>query len=455
MRYLTALAATLLLTSCKNTLPPEPKYYVKHDPNSMFIDYGPSFDTISVSMFVANTPKTNKPKTVLDLSDKGQAAFIEKLDDNAVLATALATPISLKPKSAKDDLSVFSQKRRFTFTITTSRMQPADRIIEAHLIATLPDNWTFSGWSGLSVVESDIKVANVVNALTNRAKATVGLGLDKFIEELLSTSVEQERTNTSTVTSDLTFDVIELLPRLTDKTAEFILKAPFPQVNLTGSYTVDVSLKYEGTKFIVKNIVPFSENDEKGITFKRKGILPLQTGNLDYEMPYVVRRVTGSSALTLKEGDDQAIYQYVNKQADSENEAAKISDRHPYGKAKLEIQSNIPRISALMLKGEPVTIRFNKNISRVPVCFIHQDGGELNKLLSWIKKERPKRIQAKDSNGDLLWALLKDDSSKLLAPSDLDALTIQRFALQPGDDLFDEFKPINEAHCKTSFVTAE
>lgn len=454
MKFVNVLAATLLLTACKNTLPPEPKYYAKHDPDSIFIDYGPSSDTISVSLFVANTPNTSKPKTALDLSDKGQAAFIEKLDDKTVLSTALATPISLKPKSTKDDLSAFNQKRRFTFTIATSRMQPADRIVEAHLIAKLPDDWTFSGWSGLSIVESDVKVANVVNALTNRAKATVGLGLDKFIEELLSTSVELERTNISTVTSDLTFDVIELLPRLTDTTAEFILKAPFPQVNLAGSYTVDVSLKYDGLKFIVKNIVPFSEDDEKGITFQRVGILPLQTGILNYEMPYVVRRVTGSSALTLKEDDDQATYQYVNRQADSENDEAKISDRHPHGKAKLDIQPKIPRISALMLGGEPVTIRFNDNVSRVPVCFIHQDGGELDKILSWIKKDRTNRIEAEDSNGDLLWALLKEDSSKTLTPSDLDALSIQRFALQAGDGLFADFKPINDHFCGTSFVMA-
>lgn len=386
----------------------------RDDYASTYIGIGPCHDEISVSLFVSE-PASSSPKTALDLSAEGQAAFIKRAKEFDNIHAVLAKPIKREMKKSSADDSAFTQTRKLTFTVATTKMSPADRITEAHLIATLPPGWEFIGWSGFSVVSSDVTAANVVDTLTNRFKASTGLGLDKFIEELINTSVEAERTRSTQVTSNLTFDVVEFLPRLTRNTAEFILSAPFQQVNLAGSYTVDVKLKYTG-KTRVKNVELSGKGDRALIRIIQQGYIPDNDDVMSFSMPYVVRRSTGGNQRTLKEDDDKAIYMYVEASKDPktaksarDTQVAKIGENAPFGEEALGLKINQKQVSVMYLDRQPLKFKIPYNAGEIALCAVNRSGAKLSKLLQWIDEKPKERLHSKDSNGNLIHQLVKLD----------------------------------------------
>ncbi|WP_134051637.1 hypothetical protein [Rheinheimera aquimaris] len=377
---------------------------------------GPCYDTISVSLFAsAASPATTK--TAADLHPEGQQAFIERLSKDENVYSALATPFTrtFSNETGKDD-SALVQKRKLIFTIATTRMAPADRITEAHLIAKAPTGWEFVSWSGFDTVRSDIKRSTVTDGLTNRLKASAGVA-EKVFQELAGVNFEAERTRNYLAVSDLQFDVVKFLPILTKQQAEFILSAPFPHVNVSGSYSVDVTLKYNGTHRAM--------NIELGGKPTDKKIRPIQTAFIpeyaedviSYELPYTVRRVLEGQS-TIEEDDDKAIYMYVDGSKVGVNNkvpgAAKIGSQISQGEDSLGLKANRTKVSAITINSEVLLIEFPPNVLGIPTCLINLNGAPLNELLTWVKKD-PSRLEMKDKDGKLSHRFTKLNGRKLTA----------------------------------------
>ena len=191
--------------------------------------------------------KSETPKAIFDLSDKGQAALIETYASDPKtkekLPALLGESLSKKAKKAKTDTSRAKFSRALEFSLIGSSKLPANRLYAVVLKLDLPAEWKFVNWRDFEVKDRAIKVANIATETTSDVGFSK-IPLSQFLlDEIGEAEFKATRTNKETSTRDLEFEVLEFLPILTESKATVHLRAPFPNVNVAGRYEFSVDLE--------------------------------------------------------------------------------------------------------------------------------------------------------------------------------------------------------------------
>lgn len=358
---------------------------------------GPEHDRIAVDVIVSKLPKPSA-FTALDLSAEGQAAYIEAFADTPEeIVSALTTPIKRDASQPEIDQSKLSLTRRLAFTLLTKNMLPPDGIVEAHIKAALPADWRFAGWSGFSVIEADIKTQTVDN--TARESSASNDDINRNVQSLTK------------------IGWVRILPRLHANLAEFVLNTRPRSADLSGSYTVDVTLQYEGLVGWVKTTdVSIGLGDAVHIRRSRT-IFPksVAEGQLDVRMPYVLRRVEAIVGNLLLTEEDRATYTFVDGSAGSQGGFAKVGLEIPYSSHSLGLEEATSfSISALFLEDKLLKIYVpgSDPDTESASCILSTNAKDLANFSLWVTENPSDRIAPSDNNQFLYVLMTNDDSGK-------------------------------------------
>lgn len=441
MRIVSVAGIVLLLAGCAE----KPQYYASADfvsIDSIGARGKASSPTVSIDLFATNPPRSKSAPTLLNLSAEGQAEVVKAYaGEPEKLQEVFARPISAAQTSLGSSCSALKVKRSIRLTIATNNLAPSDRITQAKIVAKASDGWRFKAAEGFEAVRSDLKIATVIDTLTRRLKGSAGVDFAGIINELVDVGAEGELTAENKVTRDLQFEVVEFLPLPREESLDFFLKAPFPQVNIAGAYTGDVTLEYDGdTKNLVITAFDYSDPTSVSASRFRCEYLPEEKNvSLDISMSYRARMVQNTlGRRSLEEDDDDVDYIDVGPETTSPSVSqsigsAVIGKQYPKTKRILDLGSlTKAETSALLLDGKPLLLFVpGEDASEdFPSCILHVDGAKLLEFKNWITADSENRVTQSDSGGRLLWALIDPltsrrlDASRLANPDDLEIVRI-------------------------------
>lgn len=410
-RKLSLLLLTLMAfqAGCFSTKRPTPRFYTE----ARFINVGGQDAEVAFDLHIASVPAP-PPATVAKLPERAVASLIEAYAADPALRNTipalLAAPIQSSPATALFDDSLVRFKKRFTFTIVPLAFHPADRIYSATLKAVAPDGWRFTGWSGFDVKERAIKIATIESVLSRKQGASVKLAAPQ-IAELAEAGVSTESARTDGFEQELGFEVVEFLPRLNDKTAELTLHAPFPQINLAGSYSVDIALEFKNPR--VQQFVQFKFDADRYIGHSIRGLrfvpdvemeLPLET----LELKYIERTVydpeggpdqSRTGAATPDEGDDRATYR--------QSDARALTPPRLFDEGELTATVDV----AMWDENKPVFFYDHSRHTKREnaICLAFRSGDEALRFADWIRVQTPEDRVVRRAGNRVLWELLLKD----------------------------------------------
>lgn len=442
LRFALLLVPTILLAGCLSSKPPKAKYYKE----AAFEGVGGWNRTVAFDLHIGVVPRA-PTKVAGQLPERALAALIEAYSTDEKMITQipslLAAPIKRSRASASFDYSLVKFKKRFTFTIVPRGFHPADRLYSATLTAKAPGGWRFTGWTGFKPKDRTINYAKVETELSQKQNASIKLAPPQ-IKELAEASLSNERQRTDSVEQDLAFEVIEFLPRLDDQTAELTLNAPFPQINVAGSYSVDIDFEFNQPE--VQRFVEFAfeKGEVTNYVLRALRFVPnLSQGNLgdlipaqsleDVSLSYVERIVFDSTstspetgASTADEGDDIATYRVV-RDVRNAGQANKRSDQQPPGAPKGTILLRSEEVKAVVVlalfEGEPVFF-YDAHAHQAPSraqCLVLRNGSQAQEFSAWVTRGSTPRVAGKRKDGRR-WKLMidRDGQRRELQSSDLE-----------------------------------
>ena len=433
------LTASALLAGCFSNKIPTPKYYEQ----AAFQGVGGDDATVDFDLHVSPAPQSPTP-SVAQLPEKALAALIEVYGHDQELKkqlpAVLASPLKGASSSSWFDDSLVRFKKRFTFTISPRDFHPADRLYSATLTARAPKGWQFTGWSGFQAKDRTVNLAKVEASLRQKYNASLKLAPPQ-IAELTEASLGGERERTDSVERQLDFEVVEFLPRLDDQTAELTLNAPFPQINVAGSYSVDIAFGYRNPA--VQRVVVFSFDKDSKLTDHRLVKL-LYVPNLtarclespvpdqaleEVTLSYVERRVfapgvpadqTGAS--TADEGDDVATYRKRTITAKSEPKDQSM----PWetGGIPLLHSDEVEALVVIALYDEAPIFLYDSYAHQRPEdaqCLIFRNGSEAQEFAAWLRSDPVHRVSGNENGHS--WKLQIDRAEQRI---DLDGAELKK-----------------------------
>ncbi len=399
------LVASAVLAGCLSSKPPAPRYYKD---GSKFYGIGGDHARVEFALHVSPAPGSSTPR-MTQLPERALAALVEAYGKDAEqrkkMPALLAAPLSTGSKAPSFDDSLIRFKKRFTFTIVPRSFHPADRLYSATLKAMAPEGWRFTGWSGFSAKDRTVNLAKVESSLSQTYGASLTLAPPQ-IAELSEAGLEASQERSTSVEQELSFEIIEFLPRLDDETAELTLNAPFPQVNVAGSYSVDVSFEYRSPD--VQRFVDFTfkTGNPTGhrlrnlryvpdLFHKDLGCIPNQVLR-DITLTYVERRVfdptaeeededEDSGAATADEGDDKATYR--EKIVTAHGGTSTASPCEVQGVSLLDTEEVEAMVVVALHKDKPVFFYDLYAFQRPEdaQCLVFRDGVEAQAFGYWVK----------------------------------------------------------------------
>lgn len=430
-RIFFVIVILISLFGCFTTNRPKARFYKSAKFKSVGGDHG----TVEFDLHIKPAKET-PPKIVTQLPEKALAKIIEIYgnDNNlkAKLPTLLASQIK-KPQSLPSfDNSLVKFKKNFTFTIIPKNFHPADRLFSATLAVTVPEGWQFTGWSGFKAKDRTVNFAKIESELSQKHSSSIKLAPPQ-IKELSEATFGTERARTDSLEKDLNFEIIEFLPRLDDHNAELTLNAPFPQINVAGSYSVDISFEFKHPA--VQRFIEFEFENGKLKNHKLRALryIPnLNKAGMGKSVPdqllkkvkltFIERLVynpkieddkTGAS--TADEGDDVAIYREgtVEKTSAKKNNAPSFPPG-PEGITFLEGEEVRAVLLLALYEGNPVYLhdRYSHRPNDAQ-CLLFRNGNQAQQFAAWVTGESVPRVSGNGRDGRE-WKLQIDQNGKFI-----------------------------------------
>lgn len=173
--FLIFVAVLFLSFACA----PKPKYTNRFDSYTIE-NKSPSYSA-TITAFSLPVKDSSKSTTILNLSDRGQAAFIKAVkeysDENKndfIKTLASAIKPSSKPPSVILDKTEFS--RRVVFSIENTSTWPADRIDRVKVTLSFPENINkpeFKSWDKFSSKYETVDLGSLTYTQSNSFSASV------------------------------------------------------------------------------------------------------------------------------------------------------------------------------------------------------------------------------------------------------------------------------------------
>jgi hypothetical protein len=394
------LSLLFILTGCFNN---SVKYYKKNIP---LID--PLKPKIIATSNFSKIVSTNKPKTYADLPEKALSSLIKSYSSTdklrSELLTLLAKPIKANKNKPVDNSRV-KFTRKFTFSLIDSDFNPANRIYSAHYKLELPDSLEFSNWRDFKIDDRTLDIAKVTNKQTKSLDFTALYTPTHFPKFGETTSLFKNASE-NTTERNLKFELIETMPIFTANSLEIYLRAPFPQVNLAGSYQFTVDIKYKNNtrsqeilKFdlskkeaIVKSrlakYIPYADHNDVDIVTSNESLKP------------IVRSVYNRKGKrSLLEDDDKVKYEPMS---------ATLNPSNSIIIAKQDIEMFV---NQLYWGSEPIF--FSSDVKNLNKAFskplVLSNGSESLKLKKWLQ-DTPSNLDYTNKAGEN-WGFYRCDMS--------------------------------------------
>ena len=394
---------------------------------------------IGVNLYVTEAQKpTPKAPTAFDLSEDAQAAYIEKSGTTiAEVQAALAARFQQKPEQPAIDTSAVNFSRTLNFSIIGRNFLPADRLDSAEVITTLvgdgAENWEFKDWRDYEDKNRQVKVAQITR--TQELEAGNETDIDFLGSSVLGTEVSASQSTEAK--QDLEFEVVENIPSLDENKATFYLDAPFPQINLTGTYAITLDLEPAEGQTVT---VPFyrfdtDEGKESASQYYAEFVRNADSDILvKVEMPYAFRHVVENGD-TIEENDDIVEMHLVDGEDSKSGEGcanasagtgalARVSCLEvPSSNDKVIIAAETSTIQALVYfvqivdpKGvaasRPVKLfdpsRFAE--AKYAHCIASDKVAELRKFINWVKGSPSDRTKFEREDQTVFELVARDSS---------------------------------------------
>ena len=222
---------------------------------------------MTISLFSINPPSPEqKPKTALDLSDRGQAEFIKlagsKVKNADELRTAVFKPFK-SPPSEEHDRSRTNLTRRLVFSLQKKSFRPADRIEEAVTTLLIGQGVKFVSWNQFENRYKTIKPGSIELEQTNTTKVETSLSFPQ-VQELGDIALSQEFARRLKESENLEKDIVQFSAQLEDNRATLFQKGA-TSIDLSGTFIVDVELAFQQGSYDQVNVIKFKNLfDESG-----------------------------------------------------------------------------------------------------------------------------------------------------------------------------------------------
>lgn len=390
----------LILSGCFNK---SVKYYKSNTPIN-----NPRAPQIVATSHFSKVSQSKSAKTYVDLPEKALSSLIKSYSATDELRSELTKLLSkyIKPKKSKPvDNNRISFTRKLTFSLIDTNFSPANRIYSAHYKLELPDIFEFSNWRDFEIKDRTLDVAKVTNKQTKSLDFTALYTPTHFSKFGETTSLFKNASE-NTTERNLKFELIEAMPIFSTNSLDLYLRAPFPQVNLAGSYQFTVDLKYKNDSSVQEILafdfskkeakvksslikyIPYSDHNDSDVVTKLEMIDP------------IVRTVSNKKGKrTLLEDDDKVKYEPMASQLNPTNSVI-------IGKSDLELYVN-----QLFWGKQPIF--FLKDINTLNQSYakplVVSSGSESLKLKKWLQNS-PSNLDFKSKDGEN-WGFYRCDTA--------------------------------------------
>lgn len=315
--FLVCVFMVFVLLACPSPKPQITKRYssIRYEPDSKAV----SKPIVSIGMFsIAPSSPEKKSKSILDLSDKGQAEFIKLAAPNSKNADELKSSIFkvFEPnKSESFDRSRIRLKRRLVFSLQKENFHPADRIEESILIVKIPDSIRFVSWNQFQNRYKTITPGTLEFEQTNNTSAELALSFPQ-VQELGDISLAHEKARRLRETANLERDIVHFWAQLERHFARIYQKGA-TSIDLSGTFIIDVELGFNPDYYNSIELVKFSNLfDKSGAPISSKKIktsvikvyYPYNANDIpcELELNYKIRKVESGES-THVESDDEVV----------------------------------------------------------------------------------------------------------------------------------------------------
>lgn len=317
MRFFCALTAlSIILISCTN--------YELSRRHSRIIDAERTTEA-TASINVDSFPIPNRaPLTVLGLSERAQAAFVEALAEKSVSASELRSELAQAIRGRNGpNLAQHRARRRLVISVFQENgFEPGDRVSEVSLNITMDDRTQkFLSWDRFAAQSELVELGSIRR--TDSTERSLDAGVTSALPNFpISPTLEGSISNTEGVTEEQTLRRrrLVLAGRLAqDGETLSILMEGVTGIDLTGNATVEVDLRTGEVGSL--NVVRFTNGAVKDLAGKVTFVPALSDATLRYAKKacpvvatitgeYTVRKIAksgaffGGEARTNQEGDD-------------------------------------------------------------------------------------------------------------------------------------------------------
>lgn len=265
--------------------------------------------------------------------------------------------------------------------------------------------------------------------LSRKFNAHVDVSLPK-VAEIPGGSLDYEQSKQDTSTRDLDFEIVEFLPKLHEQTAQLLLQAPFPQINVAGRYSVDIDFEYEEPDRQQFVDFQFKEGELSNTTIRAMQYVPdsfrrpnfsdpahglhasdlegWQTPDVLVSLDYVRRNVSDvtlgmqkGGATTAYEDDDVA--EYVSGKVEDPPLIRQLVSKNDLRATLLLAQHRDQPVYFY----SPTRHQERKNA----ICLMFESGTKAQDFMAWLRKN-PKERVSQSVQGLLRWELLVKDAKK-------------------------------------------
>lgn len=187
---LALLVSAILANGCASTKPEVTKRFVSINPPVDGQD-------VSVKVFVTSIPGSSRSIKISDLSDQGQASFIEELAKHAKsggdLVSLLGQPIlPAKSASGEEDRTVF--QRRLVISVENISQREGDRLADFHFFMGLDENAAkFVSWDQFATRYETVNLGILKLTQGTEIGAEIGLAPPQ-ISEVSALGLSAKRT---------------------------------------------------------------------------------------------------------------------------------------------------------------------------------------------------------------------------------------------------------------------
>ena len=302
---------------------------------------------VSVSAYtIESKKKQTVPKTVFDLSPKGQAALISVLSEKDTSSTkfleALQQPLSSKKKNVPQILDYSKFEKRIIISVRNNGIMPADRITKINISLDFGDKAKILSCNNLVTDYRDIDLAKLNYSTSQSAELNGNTSISDTSESTDLSKADSDISNNTTSNSG--YGVNAKLTANRSFSEEVLLKQRVVALNaaiydnklslyqdgisgidLTGNIIADVIFGVEDTK--VEKVYSFSDLSKKGVANNPKDIrvneklliLPNLTTDISASITFEAHyREVHKNHETITESDDKIRIYYGEVSNDSE-----------------------------------------------------------------------------------------------------------------------------------------